>query len=149
MKNSLMATVLLSKEEQAIFSKQVEEEVVRIMEELNRRWKQKPTMINLYATCVENIYVTYRRPSIQIKELHPEIGVAVFIAEEQIDDDHCDPQIRHTLYVHIAGREKAECMAEDHGYSYREGGACLKVIEVKREFIIIQKKKERVTISLD
>lgn len=137
----------LSVDEQATFTAQVEKEVARIMSELNRLWECKPKMVNLYSMSTADSYMPYRRPSIKQREFHPEIGVAAFVTEEQIDHWVSDPQIRHELYVLIAGSEKAERKAEDHGYG-REGGAFLTILEVGQEHIVINTKSRKATISL-
>jgi hypothetical protein len=142
----------LSMEEQATFIAQVEKEVARVMAELNRLWECKPQMVASYPAGMTMpmgtpTYVPYRQPSIKQREFHPEIGVAAFVTEEQIDHRGSDPQIRYELYVLTAGSEKAERKAEDHGYR-REGGAFLTIIEVGPEHIVINTKSGKQTIML-
>lgn len=146
------AVKTLSVDEQATFTAQVEKETARVMAELNRLWECKPQMVASYPAGMTMpmgtpTYVPYRRPSIKQREFHPEIGVAVFVTEEQIDHRVSDPQIRHELYVLSAASEKAECKAEDHGYD-REGGAFLTILEVGPERIVINTKSGKATISL-
>lgn len=146
------ATRTLSEDEQAAFTAQVEKEVARVMSELNRLWECKPKMIASHPagmTMPTNTptYVSYRRPSIKQREFHPEIGVAAFVTEEQIDHSLSDPQIRHDLYVLTAGGEKAERKAEDNGYG-REGGAFLTILEVGTERVVINTKSGKATIAL-
>ncbi|MBD3282298.1 MAG: hypothetical protein GF387_01695 [Candidatus Portnoybacteria bacterium] len=136
----------LSMKEQATFTAQVEKEVARIMSELNRLWECKPKMVNPHPMSVADSYMLYRQPSIKQREFHPEIGVAAFVTEEQIDHRTSDPQIRYELYVLTAGSEKAERKAEDHGYS-REGGAFLTILEIDAECIVIKTKNGKKRIS--
>jgi len=139
----------LSMDEQAAFTAQVEKEVARVMAELNRLWEFKPKMVDPHpmGMGVSDGYVHYRRPSIKQREFQPEIGVAAFVTEEQIDHRVSDPQIRHELYVLTAGSEKAERKAEDHGYD-REGGAFLTILEIKAERVVINTKSGKATIAL-
>ena len=143
------AVKTLSVDEQATFTAQVEKEMARVMAELNRMWEFKPKMVNSHpmGMGVSDGYVPYRRPSIKQREFHPEIGVAAFVTEEQIDHRVSDPQIRHELYVLTAGSEKAKREAEDHGYD-REGGAFLTILEIGAERIVINAKSGKVTIAL-
>lgn len=136
----------LTTEEQADFTALVEEEVSRIMENLNRSWESKPEMLASVPT--HSGYTSYRRPSIKQKEIRPDIGVAAFVAEEQIDHRGSDPQIRHDLYALTHDKEKAEVMTEDHGYG-REGGAFLTILEIGPDRIVINTKSGKSTISLD
>ena len=137
----------LSVDEQATFTAQVEKEVARVMAELNRLHECKPTMVNPHPMTMADGYVPYRQPSIKQREFHPEIGIAAFVTEEQIDHRVSDPQIRHELYVLTAGSEKAERKAEDHGYG-REGGAFLTILEIGAERIVINTKSGKATIAL-
>lgn len=140
----------LSTEEQATFTAQVEKEVARVMAELNRLWECKPKMVNPHPMGMgaADGYVSYRRPSIKQQEFHPEIGVAAFVTEEQIDHRVDDPQIRYELHVLTAGSEKAECKAEDHGYDRGEGGAFLTILEIGSKRIVVNTKRGKATISL-
>ena len=142
----------LPAEEQATFTAEVEKEIARIMAELNQLWEYKPQMPASYPTGMAMPmgtpgYVPYRQPSIKQKEIRPEIGVAAFVIEEQIDHRGSDPQIRYNLYVMTVGNEKAEFVAEDHGYG-REGGAFLTIIEIGPERIVINTRSGKKTISL-
>ena len=154
--DALAATTLvrtLSAEEQTAFTTKVDREMDRVMTELDGLWKLKPTMVARYSgggmmSLGTSGYVPYRRPSIKEREIRSEIGVAVFVTEEQIDHRMDDPQIRYELYVLTAKGEKAECKAEDHGYDRGDGGAFLKILEVKSDRIVINTKRGKSTISI-
>jgi len=141
------AVQTLSVNEQTTFIAQVEKEVARIMAELNRLWECKPKMVNPHPMTIADGYVPYRQPSIKQQEFRPEIGIAAFVTEEQIDHRVSDSQIRHELFVLTAKNKKAKSMAKDHAYD-SEGGAFLTILEVGAEHIVINTKKGRVTISL-
>lgn len=146
------AVKTLSVDEQATFTAQLEKEMARIMAEFDRLWERKPKMVATYAAGVvmpmgTPTYVSYHRPSVKQRVFRPEIGVAAFVTEEQIDHHVNDPQIRHELYVLVAGNDKAECKAEDHGYG-PDGGAFLTILEVGSESIVINTKRGKATISL-
>jgi hypothetical protein len=143
----------LSADDQVAFSTRVEEEISRIMSELERLWDLKPQMVASYPAEASMpmgtpSYVPYRRPSIKQQEIHAEIGVAAFVTEEQIDHRVSDPQIRYELYVMTGKNKKAERKAEDHGYDKREGGAFLNILEVTSDHIIINTKHGKSTIAL-
>jgi hypothetical protein len=138
---------MLTVDEQTTFNTQVEKEVARIMAEHGRLWECKPQMVNQHPTSMADSYTSYRQPTIKQREFHPEIGIAAFVIEEQIDHRVSDPQIRHELYVLTAGSEKAERKAEDHGYG-REGGAFLTILEIDREHVVINTKNGKSAITL-
>jgi hypothetical protein len=142
------ATRMLSAEEQAAFAARVEKEVSRIMADLNRLWECKPQMPNRHSSSMSDGYVPYRQPSIKQREFRPEIGVAAFVTEEQIDHKASDSQIRYELYVLTVKGETAVCKAEDHGYDRREGGAFLTILEVASEHVSINSKSGKQTIKL-
>jgi hypothetical protein len=137
------AVQTLSVNEQAAFKIQVEKEVARVISELNLLWECKPKMLSDSSPD----YVPYRQPSIKQIEIRPEIGVAAFVTEEQIDHRVRDPQIRHKLYVLIAGSEMAKSKAEDHGYNH-EGGALLTILEIERKQIVFKTKDGKKIIKL-
>ena len=142
-KTAVMRT--LSPEKQSDFSALAEREITRIMAELNQMWECKPRMVSAHPMSGDG-YISYRRPSVKQKEFRPEIGVAAFVVEEQIDHRGSDPQIRHELYVVTTG-EKAECLAEDHAYN-SEGGAFLTILEINLERIVINTKRGKRVIAL-
>ncbi len=135
---------MLSMEAQTAFVTTAENEIARIMDGLNRLWKAKPSQLPDYPDAG---YVPYRQPSVKQREFRPEIGVAAFVTEEQIDHLGSDRQMRYELYVLTAGSGKAERKADDHGYG-REGGAFLAILEVKPDRIVINTKRGKSTISL-
>jgi len=137
----------LSEEKQKLFLVKVEEEILKIMNELNRLWECKPKMLNPYSTTRQDSEIPYRQPFIKQKEVHPEIGVAAFVTAEQIDHRGTDPQMRYTLFVVTEDNKQAEAKAEDHGYE-REGGAFLKIIEVTAEHFVINTKEGKKTIKI-
>lgn len=138
----------LSPEEQAEFVAKAQQEEARILARLNQLWKNTPQMPNRHASFMDAAYVAYRQPSVKQRELRPEFGVAAFVVEKQIDHRAIDRQIRYELYVLTAKREAAECVAEDHGYDSREGGAFLAIVEVASDQIVINTKAGKQTIQL-
>ncbi len=140
-------TPALSEDEQKIFISQVEKEILRIQEELDRAWERRPKMLDRYPTTFGDGYRPYQRPLIKQREDRPEIGVSAFVVQEQIDHVGSDPQIRHELYVLTFGDQMAERKTESHGYA-SEGGALISIITIKPESIIINTKDGKGEISI-
>lgn len=122
----------LSVDEQATFITKVEQEMARVMSGLEQLWECKPKMVSTQSIGMSDGYMLYKKPWIKQQQLRAEIGVAAFVIEEQIDHRVRDAQMRHSLYVLTTGSEKAECKAEDHGYT-SQGGAFLTILEINTE----------------
>ena len=153
-KQKAVVVPTLSVEKQTAFTVTVEKEVARIMENLNRLWECKPQMVASYPAGMTMpmgtpSYVSYRQPSIKQREFRPEIGVAAFVTEEQIDHRGSDPQLRFALYVLIDGKKEVEMKTESHGYNRTEGGAFLSILEIGPDCITINTKSGKSKISLD
>ena len=136
----------LSVDDQAKFQAQVEKEIELVMSELNRLWECKPEMLSRVMPTSSG-YTSYRQPSIKQTDFRLEIGVAVFVTEEQIDHRASDPQIRYELFVVKFGEEKVRRVTEDHGYE-SEGGAFLAVLDLNSEQVVVNTKSGKATILL-
>ena len=136
----------LTKKDQVAFIKKAAKEKARIMADLERLWECKPKMVAAFPSATG--YVPYRRPLIKQEEIRAEIGVAAFVTEEQIDHRVSDPQIRFELHVLVFGSEKAETVAEDHGYD-REGGGFLTILDINQNSITINTKAGKQEVRLE
>jgi len=133
----------LTLEEQATFTAHVEEEKDRIMAELVRLWELKPQMPPSYPI---RYCVNYQYPSVVRQKTRPEVEIAAFVTEEQIDHRGSDAQFRYEIYV-VIGDEKAEVLAENHSYQ-SEGSAFIMILEIKPDRIVIRTKSGKKTIAL-
>jgi hypothetical protein len=133
---------LFSAEAQAEFQDKANKEIDRIKSHLDEMWQRKVKMFTADG------YASYVQPSIKQMEIRPEIGIAAFLTEEQIDHRvGGDRQMRRELFVLVSGKEKAELVAEDHGYA-SNGGAVLAILDVDLGNIDIDSKRGRMTIPL-
>ncbi len=97
-------------------------EISKVLEELEKWWELEPQMLadygNITMPMVTPSYISYRRPSIKQKVIKPEIGVAAFVTEEQIDHRGSDPQYRYELFI-ITHKDGSRVIFEDHAYEKR------------------------------
>lgn len=134
----------LTEEEKVAFKAKVRAEQARIMERLYELHKLKPLAI-----LKTGEYGSYYEPSVKQSVTRADAGVAAFVTEEQIDCHAGDRQMRHELFVCVAGKSHGvvERKAEDHGYE-REGGAFLTILEVEFDHIDINTKRGKQTIAI-
>lgn len=129
---------ILTQSEQAVFVDNVDQEIVRVMANLEDLWKHKPEMPSPGPSA--SGYTSYVSPRVKQKQVWPQIGFAAFVTEEQIDHRVEDAQMRLELLVmFFPGGKTAKSIAEDHGYS-REGGALLSIVNIDLEGITIKTK---------
>lgn len=119
----------LALDEQAIFSAKVEKESLRIMTELEHLWECKPQMA---PDGPGQGYHAYARPALCQQVVRPEIGVAAFVTEEQIDHRVNLAQMRREVYV-VKADGTVKCVAEDHSW----GAASLTLSDVAHNEIVI------------
>jgi hypothetical protein len=152
MTNAQQPENTLSPHEQEAFKKHVEREISRIMEEKDRLWKAKPTMlynprVKMTLPTGTPAYVRYERPSITAKLVKEKIGVGTFIAKEQIDNRSSDPQFRHEVYLVRSGQE-AQMIDEDHAYLYGEGDASIIGLRQDNDQIVYKKRSGQKKIKI-
>jgi hypothetical protein len=135
------AIELLSEKDQAKFIDKTNKEVDRIKSQLDAMWQRKVKMF----TC--SGYVSYLQPAIKQLEIRPEIGVAAFLTDEQIDhQEGGDRQMRRELFVLTFDKEKAELKTEEHGYTAE--GVSLAILEVGAREIVVNTRNGKETIIL-
>ena len=122
----------LSESDQQAFTAKVDAEMDRIMAHLNKMWKLKPTMLDLRGN-----YAAYYQPKVKEQIVRANIGLAVFVTEEQIDARDGHRQMRYELYVMTSEDTQSRRLAEDHAYEPREGSGVIAIVDVNRDKITI------------
>lgn len=143
--NQSEAGAVIAAPDPLVFTAHVRAEKERVMEELRRRWRNKPQMLpprGFGGGCMIGGvgYVEYARPMVVQEILRAEIGCAIFVTLEQIDARGNDPQMRFELFLVTERHTKAKSVAREHAYD-SEGGALLRVIELADGDIRIQTSK--------
>jgi len=143
----------LPAKDQEIFAANVEKEIARVLEELERLWGYKPQMAASYPAGMSMpmgtpSYVSYQQPMVKERKIRADIGMAAFVTVEQIDHRGSDPQIRFELHVMKFGEEKSRSLCEDHGYG-SEGGAFLVIQDINQEAITVNSKAGKQVIKMN
>jgi len=143
----------LSAKQQTEFVAKAESEMARVLEGLEKLWECKPQMLADYPAGMTMpmgtpSYVAYRRPSIKEKSVRSDLGVAVFITQEQIDHRGSDPQFRYELHLLKHGQETAHVLFEDHSYEKREGSAVIALVNLNPAEIEINTRHGKQVVKL-
>jgi len=145
-------TQLLSADEHAAFAVKVEQEIGRMMTDLEKSWERQPQMRPYYGDQPMSLpsgmpqEVPYNRPNVKQKSIPTGLGLAAFVLEVQIDHFISDAQVRYEVYVMGHQDLQAKQVFEDHSYERREGSALVTITNLNPAGIELNTRNGKRTI---
>ncbi|MFA5029304.1 MAG: hypothetical protein WC518_00955 [Patescibacteria group bacterium] len=147
----------LNETEQAAFEGEVDAAIAQILAQKMASWRLKPKMYQDYGDQKYGVViqmpmgtpgqVSYRTPSVRHRIISARLGLAVFVAEEQIDHRIADPQLRYELYVMVPGQEP-RLIYENHAYE-SAGSAAIAVLRLEEDHVVLSTEGRQEAVALN